>query len=119
MFLIDDIIWGIGAGIGALWSAATSVATGAAVVAGSAAVGGAIGGLIGLVIEGILDESSISNEVRIKCPEALKIEIEKKKHMAVDVGIFNKSEDKIATGVEIQSEQGVSDNLYVGQIIYV
>ena len=45
--------------------------------------------------------------------------MEEKKKNSVSVGIFDEEEDIIADGVEIESEQGVSDDLYVGQIIYV
>lgn len=70
------------------------------------------------IIGTLLDEDTVKEEVKKKCPEAIKILIEKKKKNAVNVGIFDSSR-KIASGVEIQSDKGVSDRLRVGQIIYL
>lgn len=105
MFLIDDLL----------------------IIAGGALLGGAIGGLIGgatvtiidFFIDVFLDEDSIGNEIHTHYPEALKLLIQEKKSNAVKVGIFGKNEEEIETGVEITSSQGVSDNLYVGQEIYL
>lgn len=97
MFLIDDLL----------------------LIAGCGLIGGAVGGAVGIFIATILDEDTVKKEVKLKYPEALKLMIEKKKQSAVDVGIFGSNENQIASGIEIQSEKGVSDNLYVGQVIYL
>ncbi|MCR5568050.1 MAG: hypothetical protein K6G31_02120 [Paludibacteraceae bacterium] len=96
MFLIDDLIF----------------------LTGCALVGGSIGGTVGFLVGVFLDEDTIKDEVKVKYPDALKLMIEEKKKKAVNVGIFGDS-GKIASGIEIQSEKGVSDNLYVGQTIYL
>ncbi len=101
MFLIDDLLF----------------------IAGSAIVGGLIGGaagsVIGYAIGFFLDEISLGDEVRNHYPDALKLLIQEKKHNAVKVGIFGEYGEEIENGVEISSSQGVSDNLYVGQEIYL
>lgn len=101
MFLIDDILF----------------IAGCALVGG--AVGGAAGAVIGFAVGFFLDEESLGNEVQVRYPEALKILIQKKKKNAVNVGIFGINDEEIETGIEISSSQGVSDNLYVGQEIYL
>ena len=70
------------------------------------------------IIDAFLDEDTVSEEVRNQCPEALKILIEKK-DKAVNVGIFSDETTLIQDDVEIQTTKGVSDNLYVGQEIYL
>lgn len=102
MFIIDDIL--IAGVIGG-------------VIGG--AIGGAIGGVISLVIDVFLDENSIRDEVHTRYPNALKLLIQEKKANAVKVGIFREYDDEIETGIEISSSEGVSDNLYVGQEIYL
>ena len=71
------------------------------------------------IIDAFLDEDTVSEEVRNQCHEALKILIEKKKDKAVNVGIFSDETTLIQDDVEIQTTKGVSDNLYVGQEIYL
>ena len=61
----------------------------------------------------------MSEEVRNQCHDALKILIEKKKDKAVNVGIFSDETTLMQDDVEIQTTKGVSDNLYVGQEIYL
>lgn len=101
MFLIDDLL----------------------IIGGSALLGGLIGGAagaaIGFIIDVFLDESSIGSEVKVRYPDALKILIQEKKKTAVNVGIFGDNGTVIESNVEIESSQGVSDNLYVGQQIYL
>ena len=70
------------------------------------------------IIDAFLDEDTVSEEVRNQCPEALKILIEKK-DKAANVGIFSDETTLMQDDVEIQTTKGVSDNLYVGQEIYL
>ena len=83
-----------------------------------AAAGVAVNIVFG-IIDAFLDEDTVSEEVRNQCHEALKILIEKKKDKAVNVGIFSDETTLIQDDVEIQTTKGVSDNLYVGQEIYL
>lgn len=101
MFLIDDIL-----------------AFGGAALFGGFA-GGAASALIGFVIDVFLDEDSLSDEVRVRYPNALKLLIQKKKKTAVKVGIFNDYKNKPNRSVDISASKGVSDNLYEGQVIYL
>ena len=105
MFLIDDLI----------------VIGGAALLGGAfgGAVGSVAGALISFVIDIFLDEDSIGNEVQVRYPDAIKLLIQDRKKNAVKVGIFGEYDDEIETGVEITSSQGISDDLYVGQVIYL
>ncbi len=105
MFLIDDLF----------------IIGGAALLGGAVggAVGGAAGAFLGFVIDVFLDEDSIGDEVLVHYPDALKLLIQEKKSNAVKVGIFGEYDEEIETGVEISSSQGISDNLYVGQEIYL
>jgi hypothetical protein len=45
--------------------------------------------------------------------------IKEKKKNAVNVGIFDEYDDTIEANVQFETEQGVSDDLYVGQEIYL
>jgi hypothetical protein len=62
--------------------------------------------------------------VPIKVPSISRItgkcwmRLEKKKN-AVNVGIFDEYDDTIEANVQFETEQGVSDDLYVGQEIYL
>lgn len=69
------------------------------------------------IINVISDIFSIKNSVQTKCPEALKIQILEKKKNAVNVGIFGNNNVMIAKE-EITSSEGVSSDIYKGQIIY-
>lgn len=105
MFLIDDLL----------------IIAGAALIGGTVggAVGSVAGALVGFVIDVFLDEDSIGDEVHVRYPDAIKLLIQEKKNNAVKVGIFGEYDEEIETGVEITSSQGISDNLYVGQEIYL
>ena len=96
MFGFDDFLWfGLGTLIGA-------------------------GSVVSIVcIAAVLDSGSIKETVVKKFPDAFKILIKKKKKNAVNVGIFDIDDMTIEPSVEIESEQGVSDELYVGQVIYI
>ncbi len=105
MFIIDDI-----------FVIAGSTLLGAAI---GGAVGGATGAIVSFLLDIFLDEGTLSNEVHIRYPDALKLLIEERKKNAVKVGIFGEDEIVIESGVEISSSEGVSDNLHVGQVIYL
>ncbi len=112
----------------------------AAYVAAHAAAGAAIGGAIGYLVGSFIDEVFLTDAIEEKYPDAFKILIKEKKKNAVNVGIFDiddmtiepkKKKNAVNVGifdiddmtiepsVEIESEQGVSDELYVGQVIYI
>ena len=82
-----------------------------------AAAGVAVNIVFG-IFDAFLDEDTVSEQVRNQCPEVLKILIEKK-DKAANVGIFSDETTLIQDDVEIQTTKGVSDNLYVGQEIYL
>lgn len=69
------------------------------------------------IINGLIDLFSIRESVRMKCPGALKAQILEKKKNAVNVGIFGINDVMIAKE-EIISSEGVSQDIYKGQIIY-
>lgn len=81
--------------------------------------GAAVGAGIGFIIGCFIDDDTLRSEIGLRYDDAFILLIEEKKKKSVCVGIFDEEEDIIADGVEIESEQGVSDDLYVGQIIYV
>ena len=89
----------------------------AALIGGLA--GGVVGAGVGFIIGCFIDEDSLRSEVGQMYDDAFILLIEEKKKNAVSIGIFDEDEEYIADGVEIESEQGVSDSLYVGQIIYL
>ena len=69
------------------------------------------------IINDLIDLFSIRTSVRTKCPNALKVLILEKKKNAVNVGIFGNNNVMIAKE-EIISSEGVSQDIYKGQIIY-
>ncbi len=105
MFFIDDLL----------------LLAGSALIGGAVggAVGGAAGALIGFAIDVFLDEDSLSDEVTNHYPDAFKLLIEEKKRNAIQVGIFDEEDEIIESNVEITSDEGVADDLYVGQVIYL
>ncbi len=70
------------------------------------------------VYNGFLDLFGLRNEIKMRCPEAMKALIMSKRSNSVDVGIFNNASKQIQT-MNIQSNSGVSNDLYVGQEIYL
>ena len=68
------------------------------------------------VVKQIVDLVFIQNEVKEKCPSALRAKILAKKKNAVDVGIFS-HQGRISNKITIQSDCGISDDIYSGQII--
>lgn len=73
--------------------------------------------LVVAVVSGVIDLFTIKYQVRQKVPNALKIKIMEKKEKAVHVGIFGE-QDKPLCPMDIEGD-GVQDNLYVGQTIYL
>lgn len=88
-------------------------------VCGGAVAGGAVGGAIVWLVAAFIDEDSLRDSVHYKFPEAFKMLIKKKKKTAINVGIFTEEDETIESDLEIRSEEGVSDSLYVGQVIYL
>lgn len=83
-----------------------------------AILGGIIGGLLGGFIGAMLDEETIRKEVRNQCPEAFVIEIRKKKQHALNCGIFDEEADYLGD-IELESDEGISDDISEGQRIYI
>jgi len=79
---------------------------------------GLIGGIIGGFIGALLDEETVKEVVRVKCPEAFVVEIKRKQKLAIDCGIFD-PKDNLLCDINLESENGVSEALYVGQRIYI
>lgn len=79
------------------------------------ALGGAA--LITIAVASIISQGTIKEKVKEQCSEAFKALIREKKKEAIKVGIFDSNEKELKE-MEITSTQGVSDDLYVGQIIY-
>lgn len=83
-----------------------------------ALIGGASGAVLGAIVDWFVDDDSLSECITEEYEDAFKLLIKEKKKTAVKVGIFDEEED-LLDDVEIQSEQGVSNSLYVGKVIYV
>lgn len=124
---IKGIFWTL-CGCAAITIAATVLTTYiAALVAAEAAkkaakaAGKAIDAAIDYICEvviNIIDTFTVKDEVKKKVPQALKAEILEKKKNAVSVGIFSNEID-IAYNMTLTSDEGVSDDVYVGQVIYL
>jgi hypothetical protein len=86
---------------------------------GIAVLNAAIGYGVGYCVGAFVDEFFLTDAIEEAYPDAFKILIKEKKKNAVNVGIFDIDDMTIEPSVEIESEQGVSDELYVGQVIYI
>lgn len=86
---------------------------------GIAVLNAAIGYGVGYCVGAFVDEFFLTDAIEEAYPDAFKILIKEKKKNAVNVGIFDIDDMTIEPSVEIESEQGVSDALYVGQVIYI
>lgn len=86
------------------------------VLGGAALVATAVGG--GIVISKKINERRLKNAIKKEFTEAVKMIIYDKNTKKVDVGIFDENNDKIKD-LTVESEKGVSDELYVGQEIYL
>lgn len=90
------------------------------IIFGSMLAGGAAGLAIGFISSLFIDESTIIEEIhqRAELKDAFKAIIKSKTTRTVNLNIFDYSSNEIGT-CEIESNKGVSDQLYVGQTIYM
>ena len=72
----------------------------------------------GIVIRRKINEKRLRKAIRKEFSEAVKMIINDKSTKRVNVGIFDEEDYKIKD-LTITSTEGVSDNLYVGQEIYL
>lgn len=90
-----------------------------AVTIGVAAVG--VGAAVGYgtawVVCKIIDKRELKKQLEAKRKGAFRALIMEKRKNAVDVGIFEKDEDKIEEKVTIESEKGIGNDVYKGMII--
>ena len=105
-------------------------------IIGCACIGYAIGTAVGVAVDTAKDvidttselvdrfvtwfisEDSLGEYIKEEYDDAFYLLIEEKKRNALKVGIFNNQEDVIEN-IELQSDKGVSDSIYEGQIIYI
>ena len=83
-------------------------------------LGAAAGVAIGYAtykIVGVINRRRIEQAAKEKFKQAFKAIIKEKKKNAVKVGIFDIYDNEIESDFKIESEQGVSSDLYVGQVI--
>lgn len=90
------------------------------VILGSLFAGGAAGLVTGLVISLFLDDDTIRDEIHSidEFKNAIKGVIKSKSTRTVKVNIFGQAETELGS-VELTSEKGISDNIYVGKVIYL
>lgn len=84
-----------------------------------AVLGVLVGAALGYTVGAFIDKFVLAEVVSEQYPDAFKLMIKKKKKNAVNVGIFDEYDETIEANVQFQTEQGVSDSLYVGQEIYL
>lgn len=70
-----------------------------------------------LACKGIIDAGFLKKRIKEECPDSFKILIKEKKKNAVKVGIFDENECGLGD-MTVKSEEGVSDSIYEGQVIY-
>lgn len=70
------------------------------------------------VVLSLIDQFTVKDEVRKKEPQAFKAKILEKKKNAVSVGIYHNETD-ISYNMTLTSDEGVSEDIYMGQIIYL
>lgn len=80
-------------------------------------IGRAIGEVISIVVDAFLDEDALEEEILGEYDDAFYILIQEKKANAITVGIFDEDVEVIETGVEVSSDEGVSDSFYEGQVL--
>lgn len=86
------------------------------ILGGAALIATAVGG--GIIISKKINEKRLKKAVKKEFTEAVKMIINDKSTKKVNVGIFDENNDKIKD-LTVESEKGVSDELYVGQEIYL
>ncbi len=69
-------------------------------------------------IYSLINEKSIGDVVKRRMPNAFKLKIKEAKKNAVNVGIFDRQNSHLED-LKIESEQGVSDSVHKGQVIYL
>ena len=79
------------------------------------ALGGAA--VITIVVASIINKDVIQTKIKEECSDAFKALIKEKKKDAIKVGIYDSTDNELKD-MEISSTEGVSDDLYVGQVIY-
>lgn len=70
------------------------------------------------VILCIIDIFTVKEKVREKVPNALKVMILEKKNNSISVGIFP-TESNMTTKMTLSSEEGVAEEIYENQVIYI
>lgn len=73
--------------------------------------------LVTIAVSSIINKNVVQTKIKEECANAFKALIREKKKNAIKVGIFDSSDTEIKD-MEITSKQGVSNDLYVGQVIY-
>lgn len=76
--------------------------------------------LVSLVTDKFIDDKTIKDTAKNRhASEQLKLLIKDKNTRKVKVGIFDKPTDKHLEDMNLETSKGVSDSLYVGQVLYV
>lgn len=80
----------------------------------------AIGGVvaIAITINNRITAREIARQALKKAKNAIKALVKAKSTKKVDVGLFNSSNEEVQQ-MSIESTKGVSDDIYVGQEIYI
>ncbi len=71
-----------------------------------------------IAVNAIITAGTIREQAKMKCTSAFKAELLSKDRRKVNVGVFDRSDTKISE-MTIESSEGVSENLHVGQVIYI
>jgi len=76
--------------------------------------------LVSLVTDKFIDDKTIKDTAKNRhASEQLKLLIKDKNTRKVKVGIFDNPTDKHLEDMNLETSKGVSDSLYVGQVLYV
>lgn len=77
-----------------------------------------IGGAVTVwAVASVINYVLIKEEVKRQIPNAFKAIITSKTTKKIDIGIFSYDDEKIKD-IEMTSEEGVDENLSIGQVIY-
>ncbi len=67
----------------------------------------------------IIDANAVKDVAKTKYPNtSLKLLIKSKTTRHVDVGIFNQNTAQHMEDIKLESNKGIADSLYVGQVLY-
>lgn len=84
-----------------------------------AAVGAAVGAVVYLTLE-YIDKNAVQKAAQDykfeKCPSAIKAKILSKDTKKVSIGLFGNNETQLES-FDIEAERGVSNDVYVGQVL--